>query len=82
MPARGLETSILQPAVFVISPSAAIVTAGSSATFDMSNYKTVEMVVSVTTGGLTVTTFRVWPQGSGDGGLTWIDLPVTNAAKS
>ncbi len=82
MPVHGLEGSILQPQIFTISPSAAIITAGSSATFDMSNYKAVEMIVSVTTGGLTVTTFRVWPQGSGDAGLTWVDLPVTNVAKS
>lgn len=54
---------------------------GAAGVLDCDGYAAVSALVSVTSGGLTVTSFRVWLQGSVDFGVTWFGLVHTNVMK-
>ena len=54
---------------------------GTSGVLDCAGWACLSAIVSITTGGLTVTSFRVWLQGSYDFGATWFGLVHTNVMK-
>jgi hypothetical protein len=54
---------------------------GAAGVLDCDGYACLGALLSVTTGGLTVTSFRVWFEGTLDYGATWFGLVHTNVMK-
>lgn len=57
-------------------------TGSTSADFDVPPGSPLEVVAVVTTSSGTLTVFRLWFQGSHDGGTTWVDLPFDLVLKT
>jgi hypothetical protein len=80
MTVRGLEGSVVGQFVYNLVPSSTFTTAGSStSSCDAGGYASLQAIVTCSTG--TGTLFRLWLQGSLDGGTNWYPLPITNVAK-
>lgn len=79
MTVRGMEGSVVGQFVSQLVNSTAYTTGSASASLDAGGYGSLQAVVTCTTG--TGSLFRVWMQGSLDGGTTWYPLPLTNVAK-
>jgi len=80
MTIRGLEgCAIGQFVANLVSSGTSFTTQGVSASLDAGGYASLQAVVTCSTG--TGSLFRVWLQGSLDGGANWYGLPVTNITK-
>jgi hypothetical protein len=79
MTVRGLEGCGIGQFVSALVSSTAFTTAGNSANLDAGGYASLQAVVVCSTG--TGSLFRLWMQGSYDGGTNWYALPLTNIGK-
>jgi len=81
MTVRGLSTAVGGQFQFDLVPLGTFTTAGVSSTqCDAGGYASLTAVVTHVTG--TGTQFRVWLQGSYDGGTSWFGVPMMNVART